>query len=126
MSVLNMSEVVQRSKTDTVKWIMIWGVLIAAVVANYYYATVPISIRLIGWLLLMLLVFGLIYQTQKGKTWWEFIEEAKKELKKVVWPTRQETIQTTTIVVLTVIISAVFLWLVDAALVEIIQFLTSK
>lgn len=121
-----MSEVVQKTKLDTIKWFFIWTILVSAVIANYYFSSVAVSIRLIGWLLLLLLVLGLISLTQKGKVWGAFVEESKKELRKIVWPTRQETIQTTIVVVLTVVIAALFLWVVDAVLVQCVQFLTSN
>lgn len=114
----------QKTVVDTVKWIVIWSILTAAVVVNYSYSNVPMSIRLIGWLLLSLFVLGIISRTQKGKIWWSFLEAAKSELKKIVWPSRQETVQTTVVVVLTVIIAALFLWGVDAILAQCIQFLT--
>jgi preprotein translocase subunit SecE len=116
----------QKTVLDTVKWIVVWSILTAAVIVNYSYANVPMSIRLIGWLLLSLLVLGIIFRTQKGKIWWGFFEASKSELKKIVWPSRQETIQTTVVVVLTVIIASLFLWGVDAILAQAIQFLTEN
>ena len=111
---------------DTIKWVMCWLILAFGLIANYFFSTIPTPIRLIGWLLILLLVCGVVSQTQRGKKWWVFIEEAKNELRKIVWPTRQETIQTTVVVMLMVVVSALFLWGIDALLMQSIQFFTGK
>jgi len=51
--------------------------------------------------------------TAQGRAAWGFVREAQVELRKVVWPTRKETMQVTLVVVAMVIIMALFLWLVD-------------
>jgi preprotein translocase subunit SecE len=56
---------------------------------------------------------GLAFVTAPGRAAWEFVREAQVELRKVVWPTRKETMQVTMVVVAMVIIMALFLWLVD-------------
>ena len=58
----------------------------------------------------------LLSMTKQGKQLVSFINESKRELQKVVWPTRQETIQTTMIVIVTVMLAAFFLWGVDAVI----------
>jgi len=58
----------------------------------------------------------LLSMTRQGKQLVSFINESKRELQKVVWPTRQETIQTTMIVIVTVLVAAFFLWGVDAVI----------
>ncbi|MCX8084908.1 MAG: preprotein translocase subunit SecE [Calditerrivibrio sp.] len=52
-----------------------------------------------------------------------FIKEVKEELKKVVWPSKNETIGTTTVVIIFVILMALFLGVVDVALSKIIEFI---
>jgi preprotein translocase subunit SecE len=121
-----MNEEIQSSKFDSIKWILVWGMLGSGIAVNYLFSGISPSLRLIFWLILSLLVFGVIFQTQKGKQWWVFLEEAKNELQKIVWPTRQETVQTTVVVVVMVIFSALFLWGVDALLIKCIQIFTGK
>ncbi|THB69179.1 MAG: preprotein translocase subunit SecE [Gammaproteobacteria bacterium] len=58
--------------------------------------------------------FGLIYMTEKGKSLWRFFGESRNEVRKVVWPTKQETIQTTVIVMVMTIALGIFIALVDA------------
>jgi preprotein translocase subunit SecE len=121
-----MNEVIERPKFDTIKWFASWLILAIGLIANYFFSAISTPVRLIGWLFLLLLVLGVISQTQKGKKWWVFIEEARNELRKIVWPTRQETVQTTIVVVLMVVVSALFLWAIDALLMQGIQFFTGK
>ena len=53
------------------------------------------------------------FQTEKGRRIWSFFGEAQIEVRKVVWPTREETVQTTLVVILMVFVIALFLWLLD-------------
>ena len=55
-------------------------------------------------------------QTEKGQMFWGLLRDAKAEVRKVVWPTRQETVQTTMIVVVVVLVMSLILWLLDSLL----------
>ena len=55
-------------------------------------------------------------QTVKGKSFFVLVKEARTEIRKVVWPTRQETTQTTLIVVAVVLVMALLLWGLDSLL----------
>jgi preprotein translocase subunit SecE len=56
-----------------------------------------------------------------GREFVAFAQEAVVEVKKVVWPTRKETVQTTGVVVAFVIVMAIFLWIVDAILARVVE-----
>ena len=60
-----------------------------------------------------------------GKQFHEYARESVAETKKVVWPTRKETLQTTGIVFAFVVVMALFLWIVDAGLLWFVQKLMS-
>ena len=68
----------------------------------------------------LIMLFGLVVsaaifiKSSQGKRFLHFAKEARIELRKVVWPTREETIKTTGFVLIAVIIVAIFLWIVDA------------
>ena len=68
----------------------------------------------------LIMLFGLIVaaaifiKSAQGDRLLHFVKETRIELRKVVWPTREETIKTTGIVLIAVIIIAIFLWIVDA------------
>lgn len=53
-----------------------------------------------------------------------FFKETKIELRKVVWPTRDETVKTTGMIMVAVVIVAIFLWIVDAILTWAVQLIT--
>jgi preprotein translocase subunit SecE len=68
-------------------------------------------------LVALALVAGFVaLQTAKGKAFFQLFKEAKNEIRRVVWPTRQETLQTTAIVVLTVLLVGLALWGLDTLL----------
>jgi preprotein translocase subunit SecE len=75
----------------------------------------------IGLLVALAVVLAIAYQTQKVRETWGFLKESRTEVRKVVWPTRRETMQTTAIVIVIVSILAVALWLLDAVLTNAVQ-----
>lgn len=109
------------------KEIILWfGVALVSILAfsgTYYYKfTGPIETLIwIGWLILTLLF---VFFTSPGKKGFEFAKEAKIELQKVVWPTRQETVQTTSIVMVMVAVTGFILWGIDSGMMWIIAKLT--
>ena len=68
----------------------------------------------------LIMLFGLVVaaaifiKSPQGDRFLHFVKETRIELRKVVWPTREETIKTTGFVLIAVIIVAIFLWIVDA------------
>jgi preprotein translocase subunit SecE len=76
----------------------------------------PLVVRVVGLLILGALAAWLAVQTTKGAAFLNLCLEAKTEVRKVVWPTRQETTQTTMIVLVVVFILAIVLWLLDSLL----------
>jgi preprotein translocase subunit SecE len=111
---------------DWLKWLFVAILLVGGIVANYVYSQQPWPLRLLAWLALLAVVVGIAMQTQKGKQAIEFARESRMELRKVVWPTRQETVQTTLIIAVMVVILAVALWGLDGILVSLIGFLTGQ
>ena len=103
----------QVSKLDGVKLAFAAMLFAAAVVAFYYFAAHSLLARVLGLLAIGAVCLAIAYQTDLGKRAWIFGQEAWNEVRKVVWPTRQETTQTTVIVFGMVAIVAVILWLLD-------------
>ena len=101
---------------DSLKLAAALAVVIAAVAAYYYYADLHKLLR-------ALIVVGSVgvaaviaLQTERGRGLVEFTRDAQIEVRKVVWPTRQETVQTTLIVIAVVIAVGLFLWGLDSLL----------
>jgi preprotein translocase subunit SecE len=96
----------------------------AAIGGFYYFEDQPTWLRVIA-LLAAVGISGLIaMQTAMGKAAWEFRREAIIEVRKVVWPTPKETVQTTMVVLLVVMAMAVLLWMLDMFLAWAVRFLT--
>jgi preprotein translocase subunit SecE len=111
-----MSVETSASRFDTVKWLLVGLLVAAGVVGNSYFADQSLLYRVLG-LLALAAVAGLIaLQTAKGAAFWTLVKGARTEIRKVVWPTRQETVQTTLIVVGFVLLVALFLWGLDGLL----------
>ncbi len=111
-----MSVETTTSRFDTIKWLIV-GVLVAvAVVGNSYYADQSLLYRVLGILALAGVAGFVALQTAKGEALWTLIKGSRTEIRKVVWPTRQETVQTTLIVVVFVVLVALFLWGLDSLL----------
>jgi preprotein translocase subunit SecE len=116
---------IQSSGADTFKLGLAVAVALSGVVAFYYFSDEPAVVRWIG-LLVALVLGGLIgVQSTQGRTLWEFGRTSWTEVRKVVWPNRQETTQTTIAVMIMVVLLAIFLWLVDMFLVWVTGFITT-
>jgi preprotein translocase subunit SecE len=101
---------------DTVKLILAVAVLIGGIAAYYYFENESILLRVAG--LLVALVIGAViaFQSLQGQLLWRFIQSSRNEIRKVIWPTRQETLQTTLTVLVFTLILGVFFWILDLIL----------
>lgn len=106
----------QVSRFDLLKWLAVVALVVVGVVGNQYYSASPILYRVIALLVLAAIAAFVALQTVKGKSFFALAKEARTEIRKVVWPTRQETTQTTLIVVAVVLVMALLLWGLDSLL----------
>ena len=104
------------SRFDVIKWVIVAIIVAAGVYGNHYFAAEPVLYRAVALVVLGLLAGFVALQTEKGTAFWTLTKEARIEIRKVVWPTRQETTQTTLIVVAVVLIMALILWGLDTLL----------
>jgi preprotein translocase subunit SecE len=114
------------NKLDTVKLIVSLMILLAGIAGFYYYAEESLLYRVLGLVAVVMVAAGIALTTATGQAILSFGRESRAEVRKVVWPTRQETIQTTLMVVVAVIILGIFLWIVDMLLLEAVQLLTGQ
>ncbi len=94
-------------------WSLSIVLLVGGLITNYALPTVPWLVRFLSWIIIAAAVFTLFINTIQGKRFWNFAKLARNELRKVVWPTRAETTQSTVFVGVMVVILALFLWGVD-------------
>jgi preprotein translocase subunit SecE len=114
------------NKMDTFKLATAVTILLAGIAGFYYYEAQALLFRVIGLLVIAGIAVGVILTTQIGQSVVGFGREARAEVRKVVWPTRQETMQTTMMVIAAVILIGIFLWLVDMLLLWAVQLLTGQ
>jgi preprotein translocase subunit SecE len=104
----------EGSALDSIKWVLVIALVAVGVVGNYYYSAESLLYRVLALLVLAVIAGWVALQTSKGKQFSTLVSEAKTEIRKVVWPTRQELIQTTVMVVVFVLVVALILWGVDS------------
>jgi len=123
-----MSGLVQERKStfDTLMWLIAIGLAGAGIFANWYYADIAWSLRAAGLIVLLSIILAIGLQTAQGKLAFSFAKAARLELRKVVWPNRQETMQTTIVVIIAVMLMAIILWLIDSGLMWAIGMLTAR
>jgi preprotein translocase subunit SecE len=115
------------SGVDTAKMIAAIALAVGGIVAYYLLKSRPevwLSwVAMFGGILLGLVVFAF---SRQGANLWQFVIDSRVELRKVFWPTRQETMTTTMVVLVFVTIAAVFFWLLDLLLASATRFFTGQ
>ncbi|ATF09629.1 preprotein translocase subunit SecE [Candidatus Enterovibrio altilux] len=109
---------------DTLKWVVVFALLATAVVGNSLYDYMSIVLRTA---IVILLVAGagcVVAITTKGRAAITFARESRMEVRKVVWPTRQETVQTTLIVLAVTVVMALILWGIDGIMIRLVRLFT--
>ena len=106
----------ETNKNDLIKWVLASLIFVASLVAFYYLEQYPLIYRILGLVGVIFLDFFILFNTEKIKNLRVFTYDARVELKKVVWSTKAEVVQTTIIVFVVVIIMSIILWLLDKLL----------
>ena len=111
---------------DTVKLMLAAIILIGGIAAYYVYENESILLRAAGVIVATALAIFVAMQTDPGRTLWRFIQGSRIEIRKVVWPTRPETLRTAAAVIVFVLIMAVFFWGLDMFLFWATRTLTGR
>ena len=115
------------SPLDNVLMLLVVLILGTAIFGFYYFETeYNVAVRVGGMFAGMGLAIAVLMQTASGKAMWTYIKGSQVEMRKVVWPTRRDSVMTTIMILIVVLILGVFLWGVDALLLEAVQFLTGR
>ncbi len=110
------SEIANSGRLDALKWGGAAVLVSVGVYGNYYFSAESLFLRVVGLLVIAAVAGFVILQTVKGGAFWVLLKDAKTEIRKVVWPTRQETVQTTLVVVTVVLVVGLILWGLDSLL----------
>jgi len=120
------TEIETTNWVDTAKLVASVVLLLAGIVQFYYFADDLMIYRVLALLALVAAALGVVLTTQLGQGFWGFLRDSRNEVRKVVWPTRQETIQTTLLVIAMVILVGIMLWLMDIFLRWAVMLLTGQ
>ncbi len=99
---------------------------IGGIAGFYLLGDMPAVVRVVSVLAGFAIGAGIAMTTEIGRAGWDFSKGAREELRKVVWPTRKETIQVTLTVIVMVVVTGIFLWFVDWLLGFGVQALTAR
>ncbi len=114
------------SALDTVKLLAAIAILVGGIAAFYLLGTYPLAAR---WaIVLVALVAGVFValQSARGRAFWQFVQGSKVELRKVVWPTKKESTQTTLVVFVAIVVMGIFFWVLDWILGSVTHALTGQ
>jgi preprotein translocase subunit SecE len=101
-------------------------VLFAGIVAFYWFDEQPLLIRVAMVIVGLAAAGGLMWFSWYGREFWQFALAARIELRKVVWPEREETIKTTYVVFIFAIVMGVFFWGLDWVLTWLTRLLSGQ
>lgn len=111
---------------DVVKQVASVIFVVAGVVAFYYFSEIQLIYRVVGLLVTLVCVAGMLFTTVAGRSLWGFVLESRLEVRKVVWPTRDETLKTTLMVLAVVSVVGLLLWALDILLYSGVRYLTGQ
>ncbi len=106
---------------DKIKMLLAVLILAAGVTGYYYFADQMHVLRVVGLLVVVLVAMIVALQTSIGRSSWAFAQAARTEVRKVVWPTRKETMQMTLTVIVAVFIMSLLLWGFDSFLAWLVK-----
>ncbi|TNF60975.1 MAG: preprotein translocase subunit SecE [Rhodobacteraceae bacterium] len=116
----------ESSVLDKVKIVLAIAIVVGGVAGYYIYEAAPAVLRIASVIFSLAIALGVFATTGVGRELWRFIQGSRIELRKVVWPNRQETGQTTLVIIFFVIIMGIFFWLLDMFLVWAVKLLTGQ
>tara|TARA_A100001011_G_scaffold237350_1_gene245247 strand:+ start:304 stop:675 length:372 start_codon:yes stop_codon:yes gene_type:complete len=101
---------------DRLRWLVAISLIVAGVGGNWYFQSESLLVRVAALLSIMGLAVLVIWNSRKGKEIVSLLRESRSEVRRVVWPTNQETNQTTLVVLVIVLIFSLILWGLDSLL----------
>ena len=102
--------------TDRLRWLAAVTLIVAGIGGNWYFQSESLFVRVAALLAIMGLSILTIWNSRKGQEIVSLLRESRSEVRRVVWPTNQETNQTTLIVLVIVLVFSLILWGLDSLL----------
>ena len=101
---------------DWLKWLIVVAIVGGGIYGNWYYQDQSLLNRVLVIIVLAAVAVLIAAQTARGRETWALIRDARTEIRRVIWPTRQETTQTTFVVLALVLLFSLILWALDSGL----------
>ena len=114
----------QSNALDMFKWVVVFALLAGLVTANTVFREISVLYRAVTAVVVVVVAGFIAASTVKGSTFLSFAKESRTEVRKVVWPTRQEANQTTIIVLAATLVMALILWGLDGIIVRVVGYIT--
>ena len=102
--------------TDRLRWLAAVTLIVAGIGGNWYFQSESLFVRVAALLMIIGFSILIIWNSRKGQEIVSLLRESRSEVRRVVWPTNQETNQTTLIVLVIVLIFSLILWGLDSLL----------
>jgi len=120
------SEGAASARDTALLWLAV--AIIAASITGFYWfeGQFNVLVRVLGMLAGGAVAIVVALQSTQGKAAWQVIRESRTEVRKVVWPNRKETVQTTAIILIVVLILGILLWATDSLLLLGLELLTGR
>jgi len=116
----------ESSRLDSLKLGVAVVLLAGGIYAFYHFEDQLLVLRVLGLLAVAAIAVFVVSRSTLGRNVIGFISGAHSEVRRVVWPSRTETVQTTMAVVVMVLLVGIFLWLLDMVLLWAVQLLTGQ
>jgi preprotein translocase subunit SecE len=123
MSVSKKTSLSKHRQRDFLLWVGAVSIVLFALYLNMHYRSVALPVKLLSGLFVIALFCGTIKFTERGQEMFVMLHHSWQELYKVVWPSQQETLQTTLMVMVFVVIVACFLWILDAGVMFLVNYM---
>ncbi|AKZ66028.1 preprotein translocase subunit SecE [Candidatus Palibaumannia cicadellinicola] len=110
----------QRYK-EIIKWFIVLLLFMIAIFSNYFFSVI---LRTILLFIITIIAGGVIMITEPGRLILAFLQDSRTEVRKVIWPSYQETLYTTLIVIVLTFIISIVIWIIDSLIINILTMIT--
>ena len=118
------TETAESGVLDTIKLLIAVAALVGGLYAYYYYETeIAQAVRVLMVLGGTIAGIGIAMTSVQGQRLWHFIQGSRVEIRKVIWPTKQETTQTAIAVFVFTLVMMLFFWVLDLGLLRLVGYL---
>jgi preprotein translocase subunit SecE len=100
--------------------------VLVGIAAFYWFDDMPLALRIALVVAGLAVATGLMWLSWYGREFWQFALASRVELRKVVWPDREETIKTTYVVFIFAVVMGLFFWGLDWILTWLTRLLTGQ